>query len=109
MSEQRLIVLCTVPDPSCAEQIAGALVDERLAACVNILPGVTSVYSWQGKRETDREVVLIIKTRQGVYQNLEQRIVALHPYELPEIVAVPLVDGLAGYLGWIDEMTGTSE
>ena len=109
MSEQRLIVLCTVPDQSSAEQIAGALVDERLAACVNILPGVTSVYSWQGKRETDREVVLIIKTRQGVYQNLEQRIVALHPYELPEIVAVPLVEGLAGYLGWIDEMTGTSK
>lgn len=109
MSEQRLIVLCTVPDQSSAEQIAGALVDERLAACVNILPGVTSVYSWQGKRETDREVVLIIKTRQGVYQNLEQRLVALHPYELPEIVAVPLVEGLAGYLGWIDEMTGTSK
>ena len=109
MSEQRLIVLCTVPDQSSAEQIGGALVDERLAACVNILPGVTSVYSWQGKRETDREVVLIIKTRQGVYQNLEQRIVALHPYELPEIVAVPLVEGLAGYLGWIDEMTGTSK
>ena len=109
MSEQRLIVLCTAPDQSSAEQIAGALVDERLAACVNILPGVTSVYSWQGKRETDRELVLIIKTRQAVYQNLEQRIAALHPYELPEIVAVPLVGGLAGYLGWIDEMTGTSE
>ena len=109
MSEQRLIVLCTAPDPSSAEQIAGTLVDERLAACVNILPGVTSIYSWQGKREADQEVVLIIKTRQGVYQSLEQRIVALHPYELPEIVAVPVVEGLAGYLGWIDQMTGNSE
>lgn len=109
MSEQRLIVLCTAPDQSAAEHIAGALVDERLAACVNILPGVTSIYSWQGKREADREVVLIIKTREGVYQSLEQRIVALHPYELPEVVAVPLVGGLAGYLGWIDEMTGKSE
>lgn len=109
MSEQRVIVLCTAPDPASAERIAGALVDERLAACVNVLPGVTSVYRWQGRRETDQEVVLIIKTRQSVYQSLEQRIVALHPYELPEVVAVPMVGGLAGYLNWIDEMTGTNE
>lgn len=109
MSEQRLIVLSTAPDQATAEQIAGALVEEGLAACVNILPEATSVYTWQGKRETDRETVLIIKTRAGVYQNLEQRIVALHPYELPEVVAVPLVGGLAGYLGWIDEMTGKTE
>ncbi len=109
MPEQHLIVLSTAPDQAVAQHIAGALVDERLAACVNILPQVTSVYSWQGKREFDAEVLLIIKTRQGVYQKLQQRLVALHPYELPEIVAVPLVGGLAGYLGWIDQMTGMSE
>lgn len=109
MSEQRLIVLSTAPDQAAAERIAGALVDEGLAACVNILPGATSVYSWQGKRRSEPEVVLIIKTRQGVYQNLERRLVALHPYELPEVVAVPVVGGLAGYLDWIDEMTGKGE
>lgn len=109
MPEQRLIVLCTAPDQAAAERIAGALVDEQLAACVNILPGVTSIYRWQGARQADQEVVLIIKTRQGVYQSLEQRIVALHPYELPEVVAVPLVGGLSGYLSWIDEMTGRKE
>ena len=109
MSEQRLIVFSTAPDQVAAERIAGALVDEGLAACVNILPGATSVYSWQGKRESEPEVVLIIKTRQGVYQNLERRLIALHPYELPEVVAVPVVGGSAGYLGWIDEMTGKGE
>lgn len=109
MPEQRLMVLSTAPDQTTAEHIAGALVEEGLAACVNILPEATSVYTWQGQRAIDREVVLIIKTRAGVYQNLEQRLVALHPYELPEVVAVPVVDGLAGYLGWIDEMTGKTE
>ncbi len=109
MPEQHLIVLSTAPDQTVAQHIAGALVDEQLAACVNILPQVSSVYRWQGKREVGSEVVLIIKTRQGVYQKLQQRLVALHPYELPEIVAVPLVGGLAGYLGWIDQMTGKSE
>lgn len=106
MPEQRLIVLCTAPDQATAEHIAGALVDEQLAACVNILPQLTSVYRWQGTRETDTEVLLIIKTREGVYQNLERRVVELHPYELPEVVAVPLVGGLTGYLTWVDQMTG---
>ncbi len=109
MPEQHLIVLSTAPDQAVAQQIAGALVDEQLAACINILPQVTSVYSWQGKREFGSEVLLIIKTRDGVYQKLQQRLVEMHPYELPEIVAVPVVGGLAGYLSWIDQMTGKSE
>lgn len=108
MAEQSLIVLCTVPDPSAGERIAQALVAEELAACVNLLPQVTSVYRWEGRVETDSELLMIIKTRRGVYQKLEERIVALHPYELPEVIAVPIAEGLAGYLSWIDAMTGGS-
>jgi len=106
MREQRLIVLCTVPDQAAGQALARALVAEGLAACVNLLPRVTSVYRWQGQVETDSELLMIIKTRQGVYQRLEQRLVALHPYELPEVIAVPITEGLAGYLSWVDEMTG---
>jgi len=109
MPEQRLVVLCTAPDRAVAERIAEALVVEGLAACVNILPGISSVYQWQGRVETDSELLLIIKSRQGVYQRLEQRVVELHPYELPEVIAVPITDGLTGYLTWVDEMTGSSE
>ena len=109
MPEQRLIVLCTVPDQAAGERIAAALVAERLAACVNILPQVTSVYRWQGQVETDAELLMIIKTRRRVYQRLEQRVVALHPHELPEVIAVQITDGLAGYLSWVDEMTDSSE
>ena len=106
MREQRLIVLCTVPDEAAGEALARALVADGLAACVNLLPRVTSVYRWQGQVETDSELLMIIKTRQGVYQRLEQRLVALHPYELPEVIAVPITEGLAAYLSWVDEMTG---
>lgn len=100
------MLLCTVPDRKVAERIAEILVTERLAACVNILPAVTSIYLWQEKLEQSEELLLLIKSRAAVYQQLEQRILALHPYELPEIIAVPIHAGLAGYLRWIEENTG---
>lgn len=101
-SQQYQLVLCTCPDQASARQIAAQLVDEGLAACVNILPGVESVYRWQGQRESAQEHLLLIKTKDNIYPQLEQAIVRQHPYELPEVIAVPIGNGLAGYLKWID-------
>ncbi len=103
-----LLILCTCPDRDTAQTIADQLVDHALAACVNILPGLTSVYQWQGKRESAQEHLLLIKTTDEAYGTLEQAITALHPYELPEVVAVPIVRGLDGYLGWIEQQTATA-
>ena len=95
------IVLCTVPDQQTGEAIANALVTEQLAACVNIVPGITSVYRWKGAVEQDQEALLLIKTGQDSWQSLEARIRALHPYELPEIIAVPIHTGQKDYIEWI--------
>ncbi len=103
MPEHHLLVYCTCPNQASAQSIANMLIDEKLAACVNILPGVQSVYCWQGQRETAQEHLLSIKTLHSAYATLEQAIVTLHPYELPEIMAVPITHGLAGYLAWIDD------
>lgn len=86
--------------------MAELLVDEGLAACVNIVPGLTSIYKWQGKLETGSEVLLLIKTRCEHYGQIESRIKSIHPYELPEIISVPIENGLKGYLDWIDNSTG---
>ncbi len=106
MPFQPLLVFCTCPDHDTALRIAKALVDQQLAACVNVVPGLTSVYRWQGQRETAQEVLLLIKTRQAVYPELEAALLALHPYELPEIIAVPIAAGLPAYLSWIETSTG---
>ena len=94
-------MFCTAPDTDTARRIATALVEYRLAACVNLLPGVESLYRWAGKVTSDTEVLLMIKARAADYPLLETRIRALHPYELPEIIAVPLTAGLPAYLDWI--------
>jgi periplasmic divalent cation tolerance protein len=101
MTNDPHIVLCTVPDAATAQRIASAVVGEQLAACVNIVPGITSVYRWKGAIETAAELLLIIKTTLAVYTPLQDRIRALHPYELPEIIAVPINQGLPEYLAWI--------
>jgi periplasmic divalent cation tolerance protein len=106
MSFQPLLVYCTCPDHDTALRIAQALVSRQLAACVNVVPGLTSVYRWQGQTETAQEVLLLIKTRQAVYPELEAALLALHPYELPEIIAVPIEAGLPAYLSWIETGTG---
>lgn len=103
MPTQALIALCTCPDRETAARIAAALVDANLAACVNILPGITSVYRWEGQRESATEALLIIKTLESRYQALEQAIREAHPYELPEIIAVSVEQGLADYLAWIGD------
>jgi periplasmic divalent cation tolerance protein len=101
MSEGYLVVLCTCPDRETALHIAETLVDRRQAACVNVLPGITSVYEWEGTRQCEQEVLVIIKTREEAFAAVEETIRTLHPYELPEIVAIPLVKGFAPYLDWI--------
>jgi len=101
------LVLCTVPDQAVAERIAEALVTEQLAACVSIVPGLTSVYRWEGEFKKDPEILLIIKTDQAVYDILQNRIQALHPYELPEIITVSIQNGLPKYLDWITDSLKT--
>ncbi len=85
-----------------AEDLAKRLVSSRLAACVNILPGLTSVYEWKGEVERDSELLLLAKTTEARYPALEDALRQAHPYELPEIVCVPIVAGLSGYLEWIE-------
>lgn len=97
------LVVTTCPDRKTAEHIAEHLVANRLAACVNILPGMQSVYEWKGEVCREQEFVLLIKSRQDIYPRLEKAIVDHHPYELPEVIALPVEAGLAGYLAWIDE------
>lgn len=101
MNDRHCLVLTTCPDTASAQIIADAVVEEGLAACVNIVPGLRSIYMWKGVRESTEEQLLLIKTTRAAYPELEQAIRALHPYELPEIIAVPLAAGLPGYLDWI--------
>jgi periplasmic divalent cation tolerance protein len=96
------LIFSTCPSPTVARRIARRLVEERLAACVNVVPMAQSVYRWRGKVESAREWLLIIKSRRTAYARLEARLRELHPYELPEIIAVPIAQGLAAYLSWID-------
>ena len=105
MPEQALLVLCTCPDDVTASKIATALVAERLAACVNRVPGVHSLFRWQGAVDSQTEVLLLVKTTMAAWPALEARIRALHPYELPEVIGVPLTVGSGPYLQWISEST----
>ena len=105
MDSDYCVVFNTCPDAGSAEKIARALVERKLAACVNILPGLHSIYTWKGASETATEHLLIIKTLSAVYPSLEQAILELHPYELPEIIAVPIAAGLPAYLAWINQTT----
>jgi periplasmic divalent cation tolerance protein len=103
------IVFCTCPDTASAERIADALVGESLAACVNLLPAVTSVYRWQGQVERASEIQLLIKTTAGRLEALGARVAELHPYELPELIAVEARAGLPAYLDWVAAQTRDPE
>lgn len=96
-----LIVFNTCPDADTATRIANHLVDQRLASCVNVIPGLQSTYIWNNVRETTTECLLMIKTTRAAYDGLERSIREIHPYELPEVIAVSVDTGLAGYLSWI--------
>jgi periplasmic divalent cation tolerance protein len=95
------VVLVTAPDPAAGARIARSLVEEGLAACANVVPGVTSIYRWQGEMHEDPEVLLIVKTRASLVAALAARVRALHPYELPEVLALPVAGGSEPYLAWV--------
>ncbi len=105
---ETLLVLTNLPDADSAGRVARMLIDRRLAACVNILAPCTSVYRWQDAIETAAEVPVLIKTTLARYPELQAALTEAHPYELPEIVAVPLHEGLPAYLAWIGAETGAA-
>ncbi|HTR38106.1 MAG TPA: divalent-cation tolerance protein CutA [Bryobacteraceae bacterium] len=98
----KIVVLSTCASPKEAHRVAHALVEKRLAACVNILPGARSVYHWKDAVEDEEEVLLVIKTSRELFDRLRSEIERLHTYELPEVIALPIVDGSQGYLTWLD-------
>ncbi len=106
MPDPVLLCYCTCPDAASAQAIAEALIGERLAACVNRLPGVASTYRWRGQVTTDAEELLLIKTVASRFEALKTRLLALHPYELPELIAVPVERGHAAYLDWVRHSAG---
>ena len=98
-----IVVLITVGTSEEGERLARALVEERLAACVNRIPNIQSVYRWQGKIEQSQEELLLIKTRSELFRALEKRVGELHSYDVPEIIALPLSEGNEAYLRWLEE------
>ncbi|MDI9609049.1 MAG: divalent-cation tolerance protein CutA [Candidatus Verstraetearchaeota archaeon] len=97
-----IVSIITVGDARQAEEIARRLVEEKLAACVNIIPSVRSVYRWKDRVEESTELMLVVKTEQRVFEKMKRRVLELHSYELPEIIALNISEGLEGYLDWIN-------
>ncbi|KAK8552150.1 hypothetical protein V6N13_120568 [Hibiscus sabdariffa] len=100
-----IVVYVTVPNREAGRKLAGSIVKEKLAACVNILPGVESVYEWEGKINTDPEELLIIKTRQSLLPALTEHVKANHEYDVPEVIALPIIGGSPQYLEWLKNST----
>ena len=103
MADEILLAFSTFPDLETARRIARDLVTEKFAACANIIPAIESIYRWQGEVEEGNETLVLFKTTAARLEQLEQLILARHPYETPEIVALPLAEGTQAYLGWIDQ------
>jgi len=103
MDSKYVTVFCTVPDEKTAEKISKTLVEEKLAACCNIIRNIRSIYAWEGKIYDDPELLIIIKTRAAAFERIEKRIGELHPYNVPEIIALPIVVGNKPYLNWVKE------
>jgi len=101
MADNFHVVLSTCPTPESAERIARCIVEARLAACVNVVPGLRSYYEWQGKIEVSDEFLLVIKSRVELFEALQNMITSQHPYELPEVIAVPISTGFPPYLAWL--------
>jgi periplasmic divalent cation tolerance protein len=100
-----IVVLITAPKEEDAEKIAKELVESRLAACVNIIRDIRSIYRWQGKTEDESEVLMVVKTRKSLFDKLMKRVKELHGYSVPEIIALPVIEGSQDYLKWLGEET----
>jgi periplasmic divalent cation tolerance protein len=105
MSDDAIVVLMTAPSTEKAAEIARAVVEEQLAACGNVLPGLRSIYRWQGEVCDEPEVLVLFKTRGPLFEPLRARLVELHPYDCPEVIALPIEAGHAPYLEWISAST----
>ena len=96
-----VLVLTTLPNADAASELAKTVVNEKLAACANLFPAVRSVYRWQAKLQDENEVLVLLKTRQEHFERLKSRILELHPYEVPEVLAIPVEQGYQAYLDWL--------
>jgi len=105
----KIVVFSACESKEQADRIARQLIENRLAACVSILPGVTSVYRWKDNIEASDEWLLLIKTRRGLFSALRAEVRKLHSYEVPEMIALPVVDGAPAYLGWMDDELKAAE
>ena len=103
------VVLTTAPDAETAERLAGRLLDERLIACANIVPGVRSVYRWKGETQRESEVLVLLKTTRECVTRLTDRVAVLHPYDVPEVLALPVTAGLGAYVDWVGEEVGPAD
>ncbi|CAN1340831.1 Protein CutA, chloroplastic [Linum perenne] len=100
-----IVVYVTVPSREAGKKLANSIVKERLAACVNIVPGIESVYEWKGEIQTDSEELLIIKTRQSLLESLTEHVKANHEYDTPEVISLPITGGSTAYLEWLKKST----
>lgn len=103
---EAIVVYITAPNEEEAARIAKALVEERLAGCINIVKDIRSIYSWQGKIEDEPEVLMIAKTHRNLFETLKNRTKELHSYTVPEIIAIPIIEGSEDYLNWLKQVTG---
>lgn len=106
---EALVVYITAPNEEEAAKIAKILVEERLAGCVNIIKDIRSIYSWQGKLEDEKEVLMIVKTRLKLFSALTSKVKELHSYTVPEVIAMPIVDGSEEYIKWLKEATSQNQ
>lgn len=101
-----IVVFITAPNEDEAARIARALVDSRAAGCVNIIKNIRSIYSWQGKIEDESEVLMVVKTQKNLFEPLSRKVKELHSYSVPEIIAIPIIEGSEDYIRWLHEVTG---
>lgn len=106
MEHKGIVVYITAPNEDEAARMAKALVEARLAGCVNIIRNIRSIYSWQGRIEDEPEVLMVVKTQKSLFEELSKKVRELHSYSVPEIIALPIVEGSQDYIRWLNEVTG---
>ncbi len=106
MEHKEIVVYITAPNEDEAARIAKALVEARLAGCVNIIRNIRSIYNWQGRIEDEPEVLMVVKTQKSLFEELSKKVRELHSYSVPEIIALPIVEGSQDYIRWLKEVTG---